>query len=80
MYSLVYGEELADMADSRGDIVVLTADLRTSNRTSDFASRHPDRFFEMGIAEHNMVSVAAGLATCGFIPYVSTFASFLGAG
>jgi transketolase len=76
LHSLVAGEELADMADERDDIVVLTADLMTSNRTSDFAGRHPDRFINVGIAEQNMVSMAAGLAACGRIPYVSTFASF----
>ena len=75
-YSLVAGEELADMADERDDILVLTADLMTSNRTLEFADRHPRRFMNLGIAEQNMVSVAAGLAASGFIPYVSTFASF----
>jgi transketolase len=78
MFSLVYGEELADMADERDDIVVLTADLKTSNRTSDFADRHPDRFFDVGIAEQNMMSMAAGMAASGLTPYVSTFASFAG--
>jgi transketolase len=76
MYSLVAGEELAIMADEREDILVLTADLMTSNRTGDFRDRHPDRFYNLGIAEQNMFSVAAGLATCGYTPYVSTFASF----
>jgi transketolase len=76
MDSFVFGEELADMADQRDDIVVLTADLMTSNRTDDFYRRHPDRYVNVGIAEQNMVGVAAGLATCGFVPYVSTFASF----
>lgn len=76
MYSLVAGEELAAMADERDDILVLTADLMTSNRTGDFRDRHPDRFYNLGIAEQNMMSVAAGLATCGYVPYVSTFASF----
>lgn len=78
MYSLVYGDELADMAETRDDIVVLTADLATSNRTIDFARRHPDRFIDVGIAERNMTSIAAGLATCGYRPYISTFASFAG--
>jgi len=78
MFSLVYGAELADMADERDDIVVLTADLKTSNRTSDFAQRHPDRFFDVGIAEQNMMSMAAGMAASGLIPYASTFASFAG--
>lgn len=76
MYSLVAGDELADMADERDDILVLTADLMTSNRTDEFARRHPERFVNVGIAEQNMVSMAAGMAACGFRPYVSTFASF----
>ena len=76
MYSLVAGDELAAMGDERDDILVMTADLMISNRTGDFQARHPDRFINVGIAEQNMVSMAAGLATCGYIPYVSTFASF----
>ena len=74
----VAGEVLADLADADERIVVLTADLMYSNRTSDFAARHPDRFLNVGIAEQNMLSVAAGLATFGFVPYVATFASFVG--
>jgi len=76
LYSLVAGQELADLADEREDILVLTADLMTSNRTTDFAVRHPARFINVGIAEQNMMSMAAGLATCGYLPYTSTFASF----
>ncbi len=76
MYSLVAGEELAEMGSERDDILVLTADLMISNRTGDFQARFPDRFVNVGIAEQNMFSVAAGLATCGYTPYVSTFASF----
>jgi transketolase len=75
--SAVAGEVLADLADSDDRIVVLTADLMYSNRTSDFAARHPDRFLNLGIAEQNMLSVAAGLATFGFIPYAASFASFV---
>jgi transketolase len=75
--SAVAGLVLADLADNDDRIVVLTADLMYSNRTSDFASRHPDRFLNMGIAEQNMLSVAAGLATFGFIPYAASFASFV---
>lgn len=78
MRSLVYGEELAAIAEERDDVVLLTADLRTSNRTGDFAERHPDRFYDFGIAEQNMISAAAGMASCGLLPYVSTFASFAG--
>lgn len=72
----VFGDELASLADTRDDIVVLTADLMTSNRTDDFRDRHPGRYIDVGIAEQNMVSIAAGLAASGFVPYVSTFASF----
>lgn len=76
-HSFVAGKVLADIADSDERIVVLTADMGHSNRTIEFGERHPDRFFNVGIAEHNMVSVAAGLAATGFVPYVAAFASFL---
>jgi transketolase len=69
---------LADMADDNPDIMVLTADLKYSNGTVEFERRHPERFLNVGIAEQFMVSAAAGLATMGFIPYVATFASFVG--
>ena len=75
--AFIAGKVLADLADSDNRVVVLTADLGFSNRTIEFAKRHPDRFFDLGIAEHNMVSVAAGLAACGAVPYAGTFASFL---
>jgi transketolase len=75
--SFVAGEVLADLAEADPRVVVLTADLAYSNRTQDFAVRHPDRFFNVGIAEHNMVSMAAGMAAVGLIPYVSTFAAFV---
>ncbi len=75
--AFIAGRVLADLADNDDRIVVLTADLGFSNRTIEFTTRHPDRFFDLGIAEHNMVSVAAGLAACGAIPYAGTFASFL---
>lgn len=77
-HSAIAARVLSDLADQDERIVVLTADLGFSNRTVEFSYRHPDRFFNMGIAEQNMVSVAAGLATVGYIPYVATFASFLG--
>ena len=76
--SFVAGEVLAELAETDSRIVVLTADLKYSNRTVDFERRHPDRFFNVGIAEQNMVSMAAGMATFGYIPYVATFASFVG--
>lgn len=74
--ALTMGDELSLMAAEREDIVVLTADLASSNGTSVFRDRYPERFINLGIAEQNMMSVAAGLAASGFIPYVSTFASF----
>lgn len=76
--SFVAGEVLADLADDDERIVVLTADLKFSNRTVDFERRHPGRFFNVGIAEQHMVTMAAGMATYGYVPYVSTFASFVG--
>jgi len=75
--AFVAGETLADLADSDPRIVVLTADLANANRTSDFAARHPDRFFNVGVAEQNMVSIAAGLASTGLVPYAATFAAYL---
>ena len=60
--AFVLGEELADLADRDPRIVVLTADLASANRTKDFKRRHPDRFFDFGIAEKNMITTAAGMA------------------
>jgi transketolase len=76
MPSFVAGEELAKLAEADPRVVVLTADLAGPNRLSEFAARHPHRFFNVGIAEKNMISMAAGLATTGFIPFAATFASF----
>lgn len=69
-----YGLALADLGDVRDDVVVLDADVSNSTRTIHFARRHPDRFFNVGIAEANMVSIAAGQSACGFVPFVNTFA------
>lgn len=74
----VAGNVLADIADADDRIAVLTADLKFSNRTVDFERRHPDRFLNVGIAEQHMVTMAAGMATFGYVPYVATFASFVG--
>ncbi len=71
-----YGEELALMGAENPNIVVLDADLSGSTKTSVFAKKFPERFINCGIAEGNMVNVAAGLATTGKIPFVSTFAMF----
>lgn len=72
----MYGKVLAEIGQTNPDIVVLTADLMRSNKTGDFAKVIPERFFNFGIAEQNMMAAAAGLAVCGKIPYVSTFAVF----
>lgn len=72
----VFGEVLAAMALERDDVLVLDGDLANSTRADIVASRAPDSFLEMGIAEQNLLGVAAGLATMGFVPYVSTFACF----
>ncbi len=74
--AFVFGQELADLADHDERIVVLTADLARANRAVDFAARHPDRFINVGIAEKNMITVAAGMAACGHVAYAATFASF----
>ncbi len=74
--AFVLGEELAALADADPRIVVMTADLASANRTVEFQARHPERFFDFGIAEKNMITAAAGMAACGLLPYVSTFAAF----
>ena len=71
-----YGEALKELGKENENIVVLDADLATATKTSIFAEEFPERFFDMGIAEQNMIGTAAGLATCGKIPYASTFAVF----
>ncbi len=74
-----YGETLKRLGASDPDIIVLDADLSSSTKTSVFAKAYKDRFFNTGIAEANMIGVAAGLASAGKIPFASTFAVF-GAG
>ena len=71
-----YGEALALLGEKNENIVVLDADLSSATKTDIFAKKFPDRFFDMGIAENNMISTAAGLASTGKIPYASTFAMF----
>ncbi|HDR90476.1 MAG TPA: transketolase family protein [Bacteroidetes bacterium] len=72
----VYGETLLDLGGKDSRIVVLEADLSKSTMTTLFQEAFPERFFEMGIAEQNMVSTAAGLAISGKIPFVNSFAVF----
>ena len=71
-----YGKALAALANTNENVVVLDADLSKSTKTADFKAVAPEKFFNMGIAEGNMMGVAAGLSTCGKVPFVSTFAMF----
>lgn len=72
----VAGDVLAELADTDERIVCGTADLKYVTQMEAFADRHPERFFEFGISERNMLSAAAGMASCGLMPYMSTFACF----
>lgn len=71
-----YGNALAEFGEIYPDVVVLDADLAAATKTGVFKKKFPDRFFDCGIAESNMMGVAAGLATTGKIPFASTFAMF----
>ena len=71
-----YGKALVELAEKYPDLVVFDADLAGATMTNGFMKAYPERFFDMGIAEGNMVGVAAGMATCGFKPFVNTFAMF----
>lgn len=71
-----YGKALVKFADKNPNLVVLDADLASATMTNGFAKEYPDRFFDMGIAEANMMGVAAGLAACGKIPFANSFAMF----
>lgn len=75
---LTAGETLARLGEKHKNIVALCADLGYPTRLADFGAKFPDRFINFGIAEKNMVTAAAGMATTGKIPFVSTYASFLG--
>jgi transketolase len=72
----VYGQTLVELGKQNKDIVVLDADLSCSTRTCIFAKQFPERFFNFGVAEQNMAACAAGLAACGKIVFLSTFAMF----
>ena len=72
-----YGRTLVELGQENPRIVVLDADLAVSTLTKYFRDAFPDRFFEMGIAEQNMVGVASGLALAGYIPFLSSYAMFL---
>ena len=71
-----YGEALAELGEENKNVVVLDADLSGATKTSIFAKEFPERFFDMGIAEQDMISTAAGLATFGKTVFASSFAMF----
>jgi transketolase len=73
----VFASTLVELAETYPNLVVLDGDLANSTRAEVFEQHYPDRFLEMGIAEQNLMGVAAGLATVGFIPWLSSFAVFL---
>ena len=67
---------LVELGEKNPNVVVLTADLSESTRCEQFAQKFPERFFEVGVAEQNMVAIAAGLAVSGKIPFASSYAVF----
>lgn len=71
-----FGEALVELGEKNPDIVVLTADLADSTRVKEFADRFPDRFFQVGVAEQSLVTVAAGMAAAGKIPFITSYAVF----
>ena len=71
-----YGKGIVKAGELNPNVVALCADLTESTRAEEFAKKFPDRFFEMGVAEQNMVTVAAGLGISGKIPYISSYATF----
>lgn len=73
----VWGQTLCQLTEDGANTVVIDGDLANSTRADIFAECYPDRFFEMGIAEQNMAGVAAGIATLGYTPWLSSFAAFL---
>ncbi len=75
---VAYGEYLAKLGHTNDKLIVLDADLAGATMTQYFKKEHPDRFFDCGIAEANMVDVSAGMSTMGFQPFCSTFAVFAG--
>ncbi|HHN82182.1 MAG TPA: transketolase family protein [Methanomicrobia archaeon] len=72
-----YGTALVELGEQDSSVVALDADLSASTKTAQFGKRFPERFFNMGISEQDMVGTAAGMASCGKHPFVSTFCVFL---
>ncbi len=73
----VFGDALLDLCRQNERVVVLDGDLASTTRTHGVRDEFPDRFFNIGIAESNMISIASGLAACGFIPFATSLASFV---
>lgn len=72
-----YGEALVEIGQEHSNVVVLDADLSKSTKSIDFAKKYPERFYNCGISEANMVGMAAGFANSGLVPFASSFASFI---
>jgi transketolase len=72
----IFGETVAELADDDPRVYMLDADLGSSTKADIFEHAHPDRYLQMGIAEQNMLGVAAGMAAMGLMPFISTFVSF----
>lgn len=75
-----YGEALIELVEKNDKVVVLDADLANATQTCKVAKAHPEKFYNFGIAEANMVDAAAGMSTMGLVPFCSTFAMFAAAG
>ena len=71
-----YGDALIELGREHDDLVVLDADLAAATKTAKFQKEFPDRHIDCGIAEANMIGIAAGLSTCGKVPFASSFAMF----
>lgn len=71
-----FGEALVELGEKNSNVVVLTADLADSTRVKEFADKFPDRFYQVGVAEQSLVTVAAGMAAAGKIPFITSYAVF----
>ena len=72
-----YGNALVELGKEKEDLVVLDADLAAATKTGIFKKAFPERHIDCGIAEANMTGIAAGMSTCGYVPFISTFAMFV---
>lgn len=72
-----FGKAITQLAEEKKDIIALTADLKGSTRLSAFNKKYPERFYQIGVAEQNLIGISAGLAMVGFIPFACSFATFI---